>query len=99
MNKRIKKEEIILVDLNERGNIKIIHSTKTSVSNKDVQEFERRSAVRYNDYCEFTDFCIKKNLEKNSGQFSRQMFIEAMKSMLDENKLLNDMINIKEQEN
>lgn len=97
MKKRNKKEEIILVDLNARRNIKIVHSTKTTVSDKEMQEFEERSALIYNNYCEFTELCIKRNIE-NSVQISEQMFIEAMESMLEQNKLLKDMIQIKERE-
>lgn len=99
MKKRNKKEEKFLVDLNARGNIKIVHSTKKSVSDKEMEEFEKRSTLRYDNYCEFTDLCIKKNMEKNSQQVSREIFIEVMKNMLEQNELLKDMINIKEQNN
>ncbi len=97
MKKRNKKEEKFLIDLNARGNIRIVHSTKTGVSDKEMQEFEKKLTLRYDDYCEFTDFCIKKNMEKKSKQISKQIFIEAMNSMLEQNKLLEDMIKVKEQ--
>lgn len=93
-----KKEDTILIDLNERGNIRIIRSTRKEVTVKEMEEFENRLVTRYNDYCEFTNFCINKNMEKNK-QVSNQIYIDAMKSMLEQNKLLEDMIDIKEQEN
>lgn len=91
-----KKEDIILIDLNDRGNIRIIRSTRKEVTVKEMEEFENKLATRYNDYCDFTNFCINKNMEKNK-QVSNQLFIDAMRSMLEQNKLLEYMIS-KEQE-
>lgn len=99
MRKKNKNKNIILVDLKARGNIKIICSAKKEVSSKQMQEFENRSMKRYNNYSEFTDLCIKMNMEKNKNQFSKQKFVDAMRSMLEQNELLEDMINIKEREN
>ncbi len=98
MKKRNKKEETILIDLKARSNIRIIHSSKKEVSIKEMEEFENRAMNRYNDYCEFTELCIKKNLERNHSQISKQAFKDAMESMLEQNKLLENMIGIKEQE-
>lgn len=99
MKKRNKKENTVLVDLRARGNIRIIHSSKKEVSRKEMEEFENRSMNRYNDYCEFTEFCIKKNIEKNHDLVSEKLFLDAMKSMLEQNQLLEDMINKEVQEN
>ncbi len=98
MKKRNKKEDIVLVDLQGRKNIRIIPSSKKEVSIKEIEEFENRSMTRYNDYCEFTEFCIKKNIEKNHDLVSKQVFLDAMKSMFEQNQLLEDMINTKEQD-
>lgn len=98
MKKRNKKEEKILVDLNARKSITIIHAQKKNISDKEMKEFEEKLTIRYNAYCEFTDFCIKRNMERNSEQISKKIFTEALQSMLEQNKLLEDMINFKEQD-
>lgn len=99
MRKKIKKEEKILIDLSDRKNIKIIHSVKKQISEKEIQDFEKKLSDRYNNYNEFTEFCIQKNMEKNHGKITQQSFNEAMKSMLEQNTFLKNMITIKEQEN
>lgn len=98
MKKRNRKETSIFIDLNERKNITIVRSSKKSISSKEMQKFEDQLQTRYNKYSEFTEFCIQKN-RKNQEVVSMQMFDDAMKSMLEQNTLLKNMINIKEQEN
>ena len=69
MKKRHKKEELTMIDLNERGKIKIIHSSNKEVSKNDMQKFENKLLERYTDYCAFTNLCIKRNKEKTIKQF------------------------------
>lgn len=99
--KRKKNNKNILIDLRGRTNIKIIHSKRSSVTDADMDDFEKNLLNKFNDYVTFTNDCILKNMEVNRhiSISSEQMFIEAMQSMLEQNKLLNDMIKNKEQEN
>lgn len=98
MKKRDKKETAFFIDLNERKNITIVRSSKKSVSSKEMQKFEEQLLTRYNEYSEFTEFCIQRN-RKSQEFVSMQMLDDAMKSMLEQNTLLKNMINTKEQEN
>lgn len=92
MKKKNKSQDILLIDLSARKNIKIIHAKKKKVSEKEVKEFEEKLLKRYNDYCEFTDFCIQQNMKKNTEQISNESFVNIMKNMMDENDFLENML-------
>ena len=97
MKKRKKSNNDILIDLNERGNIRIIRASKKTVSNKNMQKFEQNFTTRYNSYCEFTDLCIKHNIEKNQHTISKDLFNIEMENMLEQNSLLKNLLKQKKQ--
>lgn len=86
------QEEYILIDLSDRKNIKIVQSKKSTVTDKDIVEFEEKLNARYNDLHDFTQNCLKKNLEKNRKSLSEEKYEDAVESMLKQNKLLMDML-------
>lgn len=99
MRKKRRKEEILLIDLSSRENIKIVHSKKTVITDEEFEYFEKQLDERYKKFSDFTNFCIQKNIEKNKKTFSEQSFSEAMESMLQQNQFLKFMLESKEQEN
>ncbi len=99
MKKRNKKEEYLLLDLSDRKNIKIIRSNRKTITDKEMKEFETKLDERYKVFSDFTELCIQRNLEANHKDTCHEDYEEAMKSMLEQNKLLEDMIKMKEQEN
>ena len=63
MKKRNKKEEYILIDLSDRKDIKIVHSTKKAVTDKEMKEFETKLNKRYKALSDFTALCIQRNFQ------------------------------------
>lgn len=101
MKKKNRTTDKMIVDLSDRGNIKIIPSKKNVVTDTEIIEFEEKLAMRYSTFYDFTEHCIKKNIEKNQN-ITEEDFKRSIKNTIDQNGLLKEMLKfyaIKEDEN
>lgn len=95
MKKRYKKEDVVMVDLHERKNIKIIEAEKRIVSDDEIKSFEEQLEARSKAANEFVELYIKKQLE-TQPQISKEDFNATMKEMMKQHKILKSLL--KEQE-
>lgn len=89
--KRDKRRMALLVDLSNRKNIKIIHSTNTTVTDKEMDTFQKSYDDKFNQMKSFTEHCIKVNMDKNSS-VSDSDFITSMQKIVANNKILKSLL-------
>lgn len=96
MKKKYKKENVVMVDLHERKNIKIIEAEKRVISDDEMKLFEEQLESRTKAANEFMELYIEKQLEMQP-QISKEDFNATMKEMVKQHKILKSLL--KEQEN
>ncbi len=96
MKKKYKKENVMMVDLHERKNIKIIEAEKRVISDDEMKLFEEQLESRTKAANEFMELYIEKQLEMQP-QISKEDFNATMKEMMKQHKILKSLL--KEQEN
>lgn len=96
MKKKYKKENVVMVDLHERKNIKIIEAEKRVISDDEMKLFEEQLESRTKVANEFMELYIEKQLEMQP-QISKEDFNATMKEMVKQHKILKSLL--KEQEN
>ena len=74
MKKKKRVDDRILIDLKERKQIKIIRSKKASISDDEINEFEKRLDSLHMTYDSFSELYIKKNT-KMSAKYLMNIFM------------------------
>lgn len=95
MGSKYKKNKPNIVDLHERGNIKIISSEKHEVTDNDIHVLEKKMQLRSNNANEFCEYLICKNLEEKK-EISKNEFEIMMKEIKKQHKILRFLLNEKE---
>ena len=88
MRKKYKKEKVIMIDLSDRKNIKIIEAEKTSIINDDeVEIFKQQIRSQEKEAEDFYEYIIQKELETKK-RISDEEFEKKMKDIAKQHKIL-----------
>ena len=88
MRKKYKKEKVIMIDLSDRKNIKIIEAEKNSIINDDeVEIFKQQIRSREKEAEDFYEYIIQKELETKK-RISDEEFEQKMKDIAKQHKIL-----------
>ncbi len=93
--RKYKKEKSIMIDLNDRKNIKIIESEKITVSDYDVEVFRQLVDNKTKEIEDFNNYVIAKGIESKKSVSSEE-FENIMKDLLKQHTILKCIL--KEQE-
>lgn len=89
--KKYKKEKKMLVDLNDRKNIKIIKSERNTMTDSEMVLFEKQLEVRSNIVDEFCKNYIEKQVKSNP-EISEEEFNKTIKELKKQHKILKSLI-------
>lgn len=95
MRKKYKKEKVVMIDLSDRKNIKIIEAEKTSIADDDVENFREQIRSREKEAEDFYKYIIQKELETKK-RISDEEFNKKMKDIKKQQKLLKYLIEKKD---
>lgn len=87
MRKKYKKEKVVMIDLSDRKNIKIIEAEKTSIVDDEVEMFREQIRSREKEAEDFYNYIIQKELETKK-RISDEEFEQKMKDITKQQKIL-----------
>ncbi len=95
MNRKYKKEKVVMVDLTDRKNIKIIEAEKTTMSDHDAETLRAQLNSRVKAAEEFQKYFIQKELGRKRN-ISDEEFKKKMKETIKQQKILKYLIENKD---
>lgn len=96
MGKKYKKEKVVMIDLSDKKNIKIIKAEKASIVNDDeVEIFKQQIRSREKEAEDFYKYIIQKELETKK-RISDEEFAKQMKDIKKQHKILKYLIENKD---
>ena len=87
MRKKYKKEKVVMIDLSDRKNIKIIEAEKTSIIDDEVEMFREQIRSREKEAENFYKYIIQKELDAKK-RISDEEFEKKMKDIIKQQKIL-----------
>lgn len=95
MRKKYRKEKVVMIDLSDRKNIKIIEAEKTSIIDDEVEIFKEQIRSREKEAEDFYKYIIQKDLESKK-RISDEEFAKQMKDIKKQQKILKYLIERKD---
>lgn len=87
MRKKHKKEKVVMIDLSDRKNIKIIEAEKTSIVDDEVEMFKKQIRSKEKEAEDFYKYIIQKELNTKK-RISDEEFEQKMKDITKQQKIL-----------
>lgn len=87
MRKKYRKEKVVMIDLSDRKNIKIIEAEKTSIIDDEVEIFREQIRSKEKEAEDFYKYIIQKELETKK-RISDEEFKNKMKDITKQQKML-----------
>lgn len=95
MRKKYRKEKVIMIDLSDRKNIKIIEAAKTSIVDDEVEMFREQIRSREKEAEDFYKYIIQKELDTKK-RISDEEFEQKMKDITKQQKILKYLLEKKD---
>lgn len=87
MKKKYKKEKVIMIDLRDKKNIKIIAAEKASINDEEVEILKEQIRSKEKEAEAFYEYIIQKELETKK-RISNEEFEQKMKEIIKQQKIL-----------